>query len=155
MHNLLSFLRSKPAFFFWITIGYIVFIYLLKWNIHPVLQAALFLFGSITGMYFLEAAERFFHLNPSPFRSIVFVVLFSAVSFFVVTSSGSHVASGLVLTIFLTLLLWQFGEWATVKQLHRWYQMLAEPVSIKTELLFLWIGLFFFILQTYIFIQRS
>ena len=155
MQNLLSFLRSKPTFFLWITLGYILFVYFLKWNIHPVLNAAFFLSGALIGMYFLEAAERFFHLNPSPFRSVVFAVLFAAVSFFVVTSSGSYFASGLVLTIFLTLILWQFGEWATVKNLHRWYQMLADPVTPKTELLLLWIGLFFFVLQTFIFIQRT
>ena len=154
MQKLLSFLRCKPFFFFWITIVYIVVLYLVKWNIHPTLQAALFIFGSLIGMYFLEAAERFFHLNPSPFRSIVFVVLFSAVSFFVITSSVSYIASGLVLSIFLTLILWQYGELATVKNLNRWYLMLADPVSPRMQIVVLSIQLLFFVLQTVIFLKR-
>jgi len=154
MQKLLSFLRSKPAFFFWLTLSYIVFVYLVVWNIHPVGNAALFIGGSLIGMYFLEAAERFFHLDPSPFRSIVFVVLFSAVSFFVITSSVSYVASGLVLTIFLTLMLWQFGELATIKNLNRWYLMLADPVKTRTQIIILYTQLVFFILQTIIFLRR-
>ncbi len=154
MQKLFSFLRSKPLFFFWITIGYIVVLYFVKWNIHPTPQAALFVLGSFIGMYFLEAAERFFHLNPSPFRSIVFVVLFSAVSFFVITSSVSYIASGLVLSIFLTLVLWQYGELATIKHLNRWYLMLADPVSPRMQIGVLYLQLLFFILQTIIFLKR-
>ena len=154
MQKLLSFLRCKPFFFFWISIIYIVVLYFAKWNIHPTMQAALFIVGSLIGMYFLEAAERFFHLNPSPFRSVVFVALFSAVSFFVITSSVSYVASGLVLSIFLTLILWQYGELATVKNLNRWYLMLADPVSSRMQIVVLYIQLLFFVLQTVIFLKR-
>ena len=154
MQKLLSFLRCKPFFFFWISIIYIVVLYFFKWNIHPTMQAALFIVGSLIGMYFLEAAERFFRLNPSPFRSIVFVALFSAVSFFVITSSVSYVASGLVLSIFLTLVLWQYGELATLKNLNRWYLMLADPVSSRMQIGVLYIQLLFFILQTVIFLKR-
>gem|GEM_PF-558737 len=154
MQKLLSFLRSKPFFFFWISILYIVVLYLVKWNIHPTIQALFFGIGSFIGMYFLEAAERFFHLNPSPFRSVVFVVLFSAVSFFVITSSVSYVASGLVLSIFLTLVLWQYGELATVKSLNRWYLMLADPVSPRMQIGVLYIQLLFFVVQTVIFLKR-
>ena len=154
MQKLLSFLRCKPFFFFWISIIYIVVLYMVKWNIHPTIDALLFILGSLIGMYFLEAAERFFHLNPSPFRSIVFVALFSAVSFFVITSSVSYVASGLVLSIFLTLVLWQYGELATLKNLNRWYLMLADPVSSRMQIGVLYIQLLFFILQTVIFLKR-
>jgi hypothetical protein len=134
MQKLLSFLRCKPLFFFWIIVFYIVFVYIVKWNIHPTMQAALFVAGSLIGMYFLEAAERFFRLTPSPFRSIVFVGLFIFVSFFVLTSSISYVASGLVLAIFLTLILWQSGEWVTEHHLNRWYLMLADPVKPRLQL---------------------
>ncbi|MFZ2025624.1 MAG: hypothetical protein WAV51_05075 [Microgenomates group bacterium] len=155
MQKLVSFLRCKPFFFFWITLIYIVFVYVVKWNIHPTIQAGLFIVGGLIGMYFLEAAERFVHLNPSPFRSIVFVALFLAVSFFVVTSSVSYIASGLVLSIFLTLILWQFGEWSTAKNLHRWYVMLADPVSPRAQVWILCFEFVFFVFQTIIFIQKA
>ncbi len=154
MQKLVSFLRHKPPFFFWITIVYIVFVYIVKWNIHPTTQAFLFLAGSLVGMYFLEAAEQFFRLNPSPFRSIVFVGLFIVVSFFVLTSSISYVASGLVLAIFFTLLLWQSGEWVTLRQLNRWYLMLADPVKPHIQLGILMLQIAFFLLQTLIFVRR-
>lgn len=155
MQKLFSFLRSKPTFFFWITLSYIAFVYVVVWNIHPTANAALFIGGGLIGMYFLEAAERFFRLNPSPFRSVVFVALFSAVSFFVITSSVSYVASGLVLIIFLTLMLWQFGELATVTNLNRWYLMLADPVKTRTQIVILYAQLVFFLLQTIIFLRRG
>lgn len=154
MQKVLSFLRCKPIFFFWISIFYIVCLYLVKWNIHPTIDALLFVLGSLIGLYFLEAAERFFHLDPSPFRSVVFVGLFVIVSFFVVTSSVSYIASGLVLTLFLTLLLWQFGEWTTLKQLNRWYSMLADPVSPRTQFVLLCVTFACFVFQTIIFLKR-
>jgi len=155
MQKLLSFLRCKPVFFFWLTLAYIVFLYAVKWNIHPTLQAGLFAIGSVIGMYFLEGAERFFQLDPSPFRSIVFVGLFTLVSFFVLTSSVSYIASGLVLAIFLTLILWQSGEWVTVKNLNRWYTMLADPVKPRLQLGILLLQVAFFIVQTIIFLKRA
>ena len=70
----------------------------------------------------------FFHLSPSPFRSIVFAAAFVVVSLFVVTSSGSMLASGLVLSLYLSLILWQVGEWHVRGNLNEWYRMITGPV---------------------------
>lgn len=155
MRNLLAFLQWKPPFFLFISLGYLVLVYLFIWNIHPTLNAFLFLGGGCIGIFFLEAAEHFFHLQPSPFRSVVFVGLFIATSFFVITSSISFVASGLVLSAYLTILLWQTGELVTVKHLNRWYAMLLDPIAIGTQKSILAAELIFFVVQTIIFIQRG
>ena len=155
MHSIRSILHKKPSFFLIGSIIYILFLCLFKWTIHPTWSTGLFVLGSLIGMYFLEAAEEFFHLDPSPFRSVVFVVLFAVVSFFVVSSSGSFLAAGLVLLLYLTLVFWQLGEWMTVKQLNRWYSMVAEPVAPTVQLWIMIATIFFFCLETFFFLQGA
>lgn len=106
-------------------------------------------------MYFLETAEEFFHLDPSPFRSVVFVGLFAVVSFFVVSSSGSFLAAGLVLLIYLTLVFWQLGEWMMVKHLNRWYGMVAEPVSPTIQGWIMIVTIVFFFIETVLFLRGA
>ncbi|MFH0749369.1 MAG: hypothetical protein V1917_00450 [Candidatus Gottesmanbacteria bacterium] len=146
-------LQKKPSLFLIGAALYIFVLYLIKWNIHPTWSAAWFILGSVIGTYFLEIAEDFFHLDPSPFRSVVFVGPFSIVSFFVVSSSGSFLAAGLVLSIFLTLVFWQLGEWMTVKHLNRWYNMVAEPVVPRVQLLIMMVTILFFFIETLLFLR--
>lgn len=153
MEKIRFFLAKKPPLFLIGTLVYILLLYILRWNIHPTLEALWFVIGSIIGMYVLEIAEEFFHLNPSPFRSMLFVGLFSLVSFFVLSSSGSLFASGVVLSLFLTLLFWQIGEWTTVHHLHRWYAILADPVAPRTQLMVLIITILFFVFETVLFVR--
>lgn len=155
MDRLRVLLQRKPIIFLFGNFCYVVLAYLLRWNIHPTMNAVWFFVGSILGMYFLEAAEEFFRLDPSPFRSIVFVGLFAIVSFFVVSSSGSFLAIGLVLSIFLTLLLWQLGEWVTAKHLNRWYEMLADPVPIRVQFWILLALGVLFVLETALFVRGA
>src|SRR5690349_18284117 len=96
MEKIKEVVRRKPFFFLLVSLGYLVLVSLLKWNIHPTLETLWFIVGGILGVYFLDIAEVFFELNPSPFRSIVFVGAFILVGLFVVTSSDSALASGLV-----------------------------------------------------------
>lgn len=153
MEQIRSLLVKKPPFFLIGTLVYILFLYLLRWNIHPTLDALWFIIGSIIGMYVLETAEEFFHLTPSPFRSMLFVGFFILVSFFVLSSSGSFLASGIVLSTFLTLLFWQIGEWMVTHHLHRWYAILADPVAPRTQFVVLLITIVLFIFETIIFIR--
>jgi len=153
MEKLQIILKRKPLLFLIGSLFYVIIVYLFKWNIHPSWNALWFMSGSIIGLYLLEAAEDFFHLEPSPFRSIVFVTLLTIVSFFVVTSSGSYLASGVVLMLCLTLFFLQLGEWVTVKNLHRWYTMLADPIPTKVQFgLLIIFGVCFFI-ETVLFIR--
>lgn len=146
-------LQKKSPFFLLVTIVYLLLVACSKWTIHPTVNTLLFLAGGIIGIYFLDVAEAVFNVSPSPFRSIVFVLLFALVGFFVVTSSGSFLASGLVLSMFLTIVLWQAGEWAVVKNLNSWYRILADPVPVRAQL-WIFIGLcIVFFMETFFFIR--
>ncbi len=146
-------IRRKPLFFLLVSLGFLVLTAFLKWNIHPQWGTASFLAGGLLGVYFLDIAEVFFGLNPSPFRSIVFVAAFVLVSLFVVTSGNSPLASGLVLSLYVTLLFWQVGQWQVTHNLTDWYRMVAGPVDVKVQqrIFFACIALFF--VETFLFVR--
>jgi len=112
-----------------------------------------YLFGGVTGIYFLDAAEAFFHLTPSPFRSVIFQALFVVVSLFVVSSSGSLFASGLVLILYLTLILIAVGELRMVGNLDSWYQMVAGKVTLKAQQSILTAFIIVFFIETLLLIR--
>jgi hypothetical protein len=146
-------IRRKPSIFLLMSLGYFVLVSLFKWNMHPTIGTALFFVGGLIGVFFLDIAEVFFDLNPSPFRSVVFAAAFVAVSLFIVTSSGSMVASGLVLSLYLSLILWQVGEWKIHGHLNSWYRMINGSVKPETQkwLLVGFVALFF--IETFLFIR--
>lgn len=153
MEKILAIIRKKPLLFVVTSLVYLLLIGFLKWQVRPPVFAVWFLVGGVIGVYFLDAAERFVALTPSPFRSIVFLALFVIVSFFVVTSSGSLLASGLVLSLYLSLLLWQLGEWEVAKNLSSWYRMVAGPVSVSVQQWVLVIFIIIFLIETYLFLR--
>lgn len=153
MGKMIQIINRKPLVFIIASLIYIVVVGFLKWHTTPPWGALWFMTGALVGIYFLDAAEIFFHLNPSPFRSILFAAGFVLVSFFVVTSSGSLLASGLVLSLYLTMVLWQIGEWRVAGNLSSWYQMIAGGVGVKTQQwLFVAFTILFFV-ETYLFIR--
>jgi hypothetical protein len=125
--------RRKPLLFLCISLGYLLALALVKWGIHLSWGTLFFVIGGFLGIYLLDIAEVFFNLNPSPFRGVVFIVPFMAVSVFVITSSGSMLASGLVLSLSLTLALWIIGEWNIQGNVSSWFRMVAGPVSIQIQ----------------------
>lgn len=146
-------IRQKPRIYVYITLTYLLCVGLFKWVTHPDLEAVWFFMGGAIGLYFLDAAELFFALVPSPFRSIVFGTLFALVAFFVVTSSSGTIGSGLVLSIYLQMVLWQIGEWNINGHMNSWYRMIADPVHPSTQRMILaGFSVFFFIIS-YLFIQ--
>jgi hypothetical protein len=76
------------------------------------------------------------------------------VSIFIVTSSGSMLAGGLVLSLFLTVLLWQIGEWEIHKNLTDWYRMIAGPPDVKTQQWILVACIAVFVVLTILFIRQ-
>jgi hypothetical protein len=146
-------IRRKSFIFLLISLTYLVLVCVLKWNIHPVVGTFLFIGGGVIGVYFLDIAEALFAITPSPFRSIVFVALFALVALFIVTSSGSRFAAGLVLSLFLTILLWQIGQWQIQKHLNDWYRMIAGPVSTPIQAWILVVSVVVFIIETLLFIR--
>lgn len=153
MDKIRAIVQRKPAIFLIISLVYLVVLGFSKWQIQPTMGSLYYLIGGVLGIYFLDVAEEFFQLAPSPFRSVVFLALFIVVSLFVVTSSGSLLASGLVLSLYLSLVLWQIGEWQVAGQLDSWYRMLAQPVPVATQR---WLTVAFvaiFILETLLFLR--
>lgn len=153
MEKMLEIIRKKPLLFLFISVVYALGVGILKWNIAWPPQAFLYFAGSLLGVYFLDGAEVFFNLKPSPFRSVVFVAAFTVVSFFMITSSGSFVGSGLVLSLYLSLILWQIGELQITGNLNSWYRMVAGPVSINAQRWILFVFIAFFVLETFLFIR--
>lgn len=104
-------------------------------------------------MYFLDAAELFFAVSPSPFRSIFFMALYSIVGFFVVSSSANGFGSGVVLIVYLQLLLWQYGQWKVQGNLDSWFRVPTGSVPIVTQRAALLAFVGVLLLQTYFFIR--
>lgn len=161
MEKVMEIIKKKPVLFLAVSVAYALVVGVLKWGIPSASlrvnawppQAFLYFIGAILGVYFLDGAEVFFNLKPSPFRSIVFAVGFTVVSLFIVTSSGSFVASGLVLSLYLSLILWQIGELQISGNLNSWYRMVAGAVSLNIQQWILFVFMAFFILETFLFIR--
>ncbi len=153
MNKVVEIINRKPVLFVVAALGYLTIVGFLKWWITPPWTALWFMAGGMLGIYFLDIAEVFFNLTPSPFRSIVFSAAFVLVSFFVVTSSGSLLASGLVLSLYLTLILWQLGEWQVRGNLSSWYQMVAGPVEQNIQRWGVVLFTFIFLVESYLFIR--
>jgi hypothetical protein len=146
-------IRRKPPLFLLVSLGFLIGTAFIKWGIHPSWATLFYGIGGILGVYFLDVGEVFFNLTPSPFRSIVFAILFAIVGLFIVTSSGSMMASGLVLSLFLTLILWQLGEWQIKKNLNDWYSMVAMVVNTQIQLWIFFGFIVLFIVESYLFIH--
>lgn len=133
VRDTLILLKCKPRLYLISAALFTASLILIKWNLHPDWSIIWFILGSIIGIYFLDFAEHFFKLNPSPFRSVIFQALFLVVSLFIITSAGSFLASGLVLNFYLQLVLLEVGEWQLTGSVHNWYRLLPESISPKSE----------------------
>ncbi len=152
MDKVLFIIKRKPLIFLFVSLGYLVLVGLLKWHVHPPIGALWFLIGGAIGVYLLDAAEVFFALNPSPFRSVVFLGAFIVLSLFVSSSSGSLLAQGLVFSLYLTLILWQIGQWQYSGSLDDWYRMISGPVTHTTQRWGLIIFSVIFVIETLLFL---
>jgi hypothetical protein len=145
----------KPLLFLFISLGYLILIGFFKWYISPPLTAVWFLLGGVIGVYLLDAAEVFFAVTPSPFRTIVFAGAFVLLSLFVVTSANSMLADGLVLSLYLSLVLWQIGQWQITGNLDSWYRMVAGPVTPALQKWGTAIFFALFVVETLLFLRWS
>jgi len=153
MNNIKQIIKSKPRWVVLLIFSYILILGVLKWRLSPDISTVFYLFGGLFGVYFMDLADLVFDIKPSPFRSIVFVVLFGIVSFFIVTSSGSMFAAGLVLSLYFTLLLLQAEEWQEYHNLNTWFTLGMSRPPIKAQR---WIVLgiaLFLVLETLLFIR--
>lgn len=146
-------IKKKPVLFLAVSVGYALGVGILKWKIAWPPGAFLYFGGAVLGVYFLDAAEVFFALTPSPFRSIIFMAAYAVVSFFVVTSSGSMLGAGLVLSLYLSLLLWQVGELQIKGNLNSWYGMVAGVPTADQQKWILIVLVCIFLIETYLFVR--
>ena len=153
MNKFLAVIARKPPLFLIISLVYLALIAFLKWGRQLPVDAIYYAIGAVLGVFFLDIAEAFFNLVPSPFRTIVFVAGFAVISFFVISSTDSLLGKGLVLSLYLTLLLWQLGEWQVRGNLASWYAMVAGTVTIPTQQWILVGFLVLFLVETYLFVQ--
>lgn len=153
MDKVIEIIRKKPLVFLVVSVAYTLGVGVLKWSIAWPPQAFLYFSGALIGVYFLDAAEVFFNLTPSPFRSIVFMAAFVVVSLFIVTSSGSFVGSGLVLSLYLSLLLWQIGELQITGNLTSWYRMVSGVPVVNQQKWMVVLLAAVFLVETYLFIR--
>ena len=153
MDTLRLILRKKPTEFLFASLIFVLIASLIKWGIHPTFDTVWFVLGGLIGIYFMDVAEQFFALHPSPFRSIVFIGVYAVVSFFVTTSSSISLARGLVLSLYLQLLLWLVGEWRLTGNTDTWYRLVASTVPRKTQRLILLGFIVLFFVETYLFVR--
>ncbi len=151
MDKILAIIKRKSPVLFAITVVYLLLVGVLKWGVQVNVTVLSYAAGGILGIFFLDAAEVFFNLQPSPFRTIIFAAGLALISFFVVTSTGSILGIGLVLSIYLSLLLVQVAELQTRGNLNSWLWMVHVPVSERSQKLLFGIFLLIFVLETYIF----
>jgi hypothetical protein len=137
MGKVLLVIRRKPRLFFFIIGTYLLLTVFSRWKLDLKPEIFFYLAGGIIGTFVLDLAEEFFQLHPSPFRSVLFIFAFIPVSFFIVTSSGSFFASGIVMAIHLTLLIWQAGELRIRGNLESWYRLIAALPPIMNQRLVL------------------
>jgi hypothetical protein len=153
MEFFLQILRRKPFVYLVVPLVYFVIAGFLKWTIHPTWITLFFALGALMGIYFLDIAEAFVKITPSPFRSVVFFGLLAVVMLFIVSSSGSAFATGLVLTVYLTVLLWFGREFAKDGNISVWFTQLADPLSTMTQRILLGIFIAVFVLASVIFVR--
>jgi hypothetical protein len=146
--------ENKPIFFQAVTLGYLLIMTLLKWQIRLTLTTAYFVVGGIIGLYLIDIAEAFVELRPSPFRTWLFCYGFIIVSLFVVTSSGSYLASGLVLSMFITLIIWMGGQLHLTANTDSWYQMLKSPAPRRNQGIQYGVFILIFLLETFLFLRQ-
>jgi hypothetical protein len=153
MDKLKAIIQAKPKWVVLLIFAYSVILGVLKWRLAPDISTVYYLVGGLAGVYFMDLADLVFDVKPSPFRSIIFVILFGAVSFFVVSSSGSMFATGLVLSLYFTLLLLQAEEWQEYRNLNTWYTLVKAPPSAKTQQWIVLGSALLLVIETLIFIR--
>jgi hypothetical protein len=145
--------NQKPVISVIISLAYCVGVIFLKWQLHPTTVSLVYALGSIIGIYFLEMAEVVFDVKPSPFTSIVFCAGFVVLSLFIITSVNGTLASGLVFTLYLTLIMRMIGQWQQQGNLNSWFSLLNQPVKPRNQFIIMMIFIGLFVVETGLFVR--
>lgn len=153
MEKIIQAIQKKSSVDALVAVVYLALVGFLKWRLIPSIDGLLFFTGGVLGIYLLEIVELWLHLIPSPFRSIVFAVGLMMVSFFVITSTASLLGSGLVLSLLLTIALWQMQEWRSRGNLNQWYTMINGKVASNVQQLLSGGFILLFLVETFLFLR--
>ena len=123
---------------------------LVKWRLQFAFDTVYFLGGSIIGMLLLDTIEAFLGGKQSVFRTIFFESILAIAGFFVITSSGSLVGSGVMLAFFLRFVIEQvtefqvagIGHWITASNIAT-SKLREELLFILTTSIFVLLSLLF------------
>lgn len=134
------------------SIAYFLLTVLLRWQLHPDLTILLYLLGSLIGLHLLEVLEVIFGETDSPFRTVFTQAVLTFVTFFVITSSGSQLGSGVVLFMNLRFFYLQFEEYSRTKSLTSWFGKMTLPLPEKNTRIYLYLLVGAMVFETLIFI---
>ncbi len=148
--EILTKIQAKPLFFPLVTLVYLALLVFSRWGLYVTFSSLVFVLGGIVGVYLIDVTEAFMNIRPSPFRSQLFCYAFVVVSFFVVSSSGSMFASGLVLSMYVTLILWQVGQLRLLSNLNSWFR---GSIPMNRQMIEFTIFICLFIAETVLFIR--
>jgi hypothetical protein len=95
---------KKPPVIVISCVLYIIIIAVLKSKFNLSIAPLLFVLGGLIGIYLVDIAEAFVKVEPSPFKTPLFDYAFIVLSFFVISSTGSTLASGIVISIFINII---------------------------------------------------
>ena len=126
-------------------IAYLVFLTFLHWGIHPKLEIAFFWAGGLLGINFLDLAESIFKKTSvgaetqplhSPFKNVLFQIVFVPLAFFILTSSGSLFGAGLVFSMFLGMLIEEYQILMKNGNLGSWFWPVKITVENRTQTIY-------------------
>lgn len=123
----------------------------IKWGIELNMDMVFFLWGAIIGLILLDVLELLFEKS-SPFRTVLFELVFVVLGFFIVSSSASVLGVGVVLSYFLRMIVEQALEIQKTNQLVSWTT--GVKVSDKTSFGYIVFigGIAAFVFETAIFV---
>ncbi len=129
------------------TVIYALVLSLVKWRLQFNFDILFFLGGSIIGLFLLDTIEAFLGGRQSVFRTVFFEGILSVAGFFVITSSGSLVGSGVVLAFFLRFLIEQTTEYQTIGIGHWITASTIATSKLREEILLITTAALFVILS--------
>ena len=145
--TILDKILKKPPLFVLLPISLLFILLLLKWQFtFPIISLTFFL-GGVIGIYLLEIAEVFVNSHPSPFRTMLFMLLLGVTTFYTISSTNSYFAKGICLFLLLDLVMKYTLQWKKGSSLDEWFSLLFDNLNSQVKKTSGW-----FVLGIYIFL---
>lgn len=153
MDRIKNIVLSKSRNIIGYTLIYIIFIYIARWRLTFNFDGLLILAGAVVGIFILDIAEDVVRTNPSPFRSVLFYAAFLPVCLFIVSSSNSAAAAGLVLALHITMIANIRKDLATDGQINKYFTYLKVDLTPQNQKNLIVLFALFLAVETLIFVR--